>query len=469
MKSQPPLVSTELEVPVVSLRDGTPPPPEVFQSLWDSLAGLSWKRQAFGVAREYPLAVPCMNPLQSMVTDSGPTLELVTSPATSISRIALQLDDLQTEARAALEDLGYAMLGCAVHPRLRAVPEEYYRYRTPRASYDYAIEQRRWNHWSIVHIASVQEVVDVELADAVRVMRLLHRLAGLMNFLLRNDPDLDGQYGGALSIRPQAWRDHVPHSGLFAADAERVYIPGREFSSWRDYLSLLWEQGAMFLIGTKDKGLAYVPQHPTFMRFLKETPDGGWPAKTLAGEEIRVVPEFAHVTQTDWTYMGMARIRWKWRDSSIEIGAFLDAWQRDDIEAFLAANLEKVVVENRCNSTQPPGENLASLALVTGLITNLDQALELAMREPYSFWALVLEASMTAPFDSTVADRPILVLAREMVDVAREGLRVRGEVEAERALSSLYARIDDRCSYSERLLRDYRSGGVERLIKRLRI
>jgi gamma-glutamylcysteine synthetase len=463
------LVSAELEYPVVSLRDGQPAHPSLFTSVWEKLAENSWNPVEFGVTRECPQEATCINSAQSIVTDTGSTIELVPSPSESILGVARQLPALQDDVRSILDSVGYTMLGCGVHPNLRAVPADYYWFRTPRACYDYAIEKRSWHHWSIVNIAAAQEVVDVSFEDAPRAVRLLHRLSGLMNFVLRNDPDINGDYKGVLSVRPCAWREHVPRSGPFASDAGRVCVPSQEICSWRDYLSLLWEQSAMFLVGTKNTDSAYLPEHPTFMDFLKNAPKGGWPAKTLSGEEIHIFPEHAHIEQTDWTYMGFARIRWKWREEPAGIEDLLDSWRRGEIETYLSRNLEKVVVENRSNSTQQPGESLVSLALVSGLLANLEEALELAFREPYSFWLSVLDASMTEPLDTSLEGRSIPGYARDMVDIARRGLKLRGEEDADTALNPLYQRIEDRCSPSERLLRDYQEGGIKRLIERLRI
>ena len=391
------------------------------------------------------------------------------SPARSLAGVARQLESLTQEAGAVLDGLGYAMLGSGVHPSLRAVPDDYYRFRTRRPSYDYVIRERRWSHWSIVNIASVQEIVDVRFEDAPQAIRVLHRLAGLMNFLLRNDPDVSGDYDGQISVRPRAWREHVPASAAFAGDAARVCLPAREIESWTDYLSLLWETSPMFLVGTKNSGSAYLPEHPTFLRFLRDVPRDGWPARTLAGEEIRVFPEPAHIEKTDWTYMGFARIRWKWREVPDGIPAFLAAWQRGEIVEFLRANVLKVVIENRASSAQPPGETLVSLALVAGLLANLEEAQQLALAEPYSFWLSVFDASMTEPVDARVEGRSIAALARRMVDIARRGLEERGEESPEQALAPLYRRIDERRSPAERLLREFRRGGVPALVECVRI
>jgi hypothetical protein len=286
-----------------------------------------------------------------------------------------------------------------------------------------------------------------------------------MNFLLRNDPDLSGEYGGRLSVRPIAWREHVPRSATFAADALRVGMPAEEILGWRDYLTLLWDSGPMFLIGTKNEGLAWVPEHPTLLRFLRETPAGGWPARTLTGGETRVFPEMSHVAQSDWTYFGPARIRWKWRDGATSVETLVRAWDGGEIEELLAGSLAKVVVENRCNSAQPPGDELVSVALVAGLLANLDEAEEFALREPYAFWVETLEASTSLPFDAVVGGKSIPALLRDLVVIARRGLVRRGEPDADGALAALDLRIDEMRSPAETLAEAFRRGGSEVVIR----
>ena len=272
--------------------------------------------------------------------------------------------------------------------------------------------------------------------------------------MLRNDPDLSGEYGGRLSVRPIAWRDHVPGSGAFAGDGARVGIPAREILGWRDYLSVLWEAGPMFLIGTKSEGLVYIPEHPTLLQFLREAPRGGWKARTVAGSETRVVPEPEHVAQSDWTYLGAARIRWKWRNGGPGIDAFLKAWDGNEIETLLAGDLVKVVIENRCNSAQPPGEELVSVALVAGLLANLDETVAFTMREPYPFWVEMLEASTTLPLSSSVEGRPVPALLRELIGIARRGLVLRGEAGVDAAFSALEVRLDEKRSPAERVVHE---------------
>lgn len=467
----PGLVSAELECPVVSLEDGSAPRPEVFQEVWDALASAGFERGEFGVTRERraePRA-PCISTAQAITTDTGPTLEVAPAPSATIAGLEAQLRSLSAAAAAELERLGYGILGAALHPAVRPTPEDYRRFRTPRPSYDYVVRERGWHHWSIVNVASVQEIVDVSFDEAPRALRVLVRLAGLMNFLLRNDPDLFGDYAGRVSVRAQAWRDHVPATARFRADAHKVVVPAREVVDWREYLSLLWTSAPMFLVGAKSGRAAWVPEHPTFLEFLARAPEGGWAARSLDGEALRVVPERAHAEKTDWTYMGFARIRWRWRPSEDGVAPLVEAWRAGRIEDYLQASLAKLVIENRGTAAQPPGETLVSVGLVAGLLAALPEAEELVLGEPYSLWLSVLEASTTEPLDCSVGGRSIRELARRMLDVARCGLERRGEERATERLAPLHRRLEERRTPADELLAAYREGGIGPVIRRSRI
>jgi hypothetical protein len=225
----------------------------------------------------------------------------------------------------------------------------------------------------------------------------------------------------------------------------------------------------MFLVGTKNHGQAYIPEHPTFLEFLSRAPRGRWNGRLLDGSPTLVVPDIAHVVATDWSYMGFARIRWKWRPDPPSVEEIAHAWAIGEIETLLRRSLEKVVIEHRGTSTQPPGESLVSLALVAGLLANLDEAKELAMTSEYAFWRGLLDASTRQPLRSSVLGRSVPDLAKEMIAIARRGLIRRGERAPDQWLAPLLQRIEDGRSPAEQRIDEMSRGGTAELIRRVRI
>src|SRR5262245_10606503 len=97
---------------------GAPPLPDVFDGIWKELCAKGWSPGSFSVTRDHASAGAVISSNQAMSTDTGPVIELVTSPAATLGEIATQLASLQTEARAALDRAGCVMLGVGVHPAL---------------------------------------------------------------------------------------------------------------------------------------------------------------------------------------------------------------------------------------------------------------------------------------------------------------------------------------------------------------
>ena len=455
-------LSVEYESPVVALDNLKPVANDVFQRIWMQMVDQGWESGDLMVkrpVREYAQGEVLM-PFQMVTTDTGPTVEIITSPEKTIQLIDKQLQDLTQLVNGLLQKERAVMLGSGVHPTLGWEEDDYYRYRTPRLAYDYAIKERGWQHSSVINIAATQEIIDLEFEKAIRVLRLMHRLSGLFIFLCRNDPDYYSKFEGRLSIRPHAWKSHVPES-----DRERVWLPSQEVNSWADYLSLLWDKTPMFLIGTKNSGLAYIRRHPSFWKFISANSGKVWAAKTVSdGSKFGLQADMTHVQQSDWSYMGLARLRWQWKDG-VTVAELVEARQKGKEEEFLAENLTKVLLENRSSATAPPGQELASLALVTGLVANLDDAERFSQVMYYENWKELATAAEVQPLDSRDA---VLALCKDMLAIAKAGLQKRGLGE-DSYLEPLMERVETGLSPSEIGLGIYQQHQLEGIITNLRI
>lgn len=443
--------------------------PETFFLLWDKLSQEGWIHEGFGVSRLIADAPDhCIKPTQMISTDTGPTIEIAPHPCLSLQEVEVQVTQLRQLVIAELAKRNVSLIGSGIHPVLGSSLSEYYQFRTPRGPYDYAIQERGWDHRTMLNIAATQEVIDVPFEDAITALRVMHRLAGIMLFLCRNDPDYHRSTGHRLSVRPKAWQCHVPGYGPFALDAHKVWLPGSEIRSWDDYLKLLWADTPMFILGTKNDGLVYVPEHPSFWQFLSATPPGGWKAKTVdQTKQVFIHPEMTHVMQTDWTYMGFARLRWKWHDDAVQVPELVDAFRKRRSEEFLRAHLKKVLLENRSSATAPPGEEMASLAFVTGLMANLHNVRDFVDRYSYAFWLAVAHAAEYKPMDVSIDHVSVIALAKDLLVLAENGLRSRGYHE-ETYLNPLKQRVEAKCSPSEAMLLLFEQHGLDAVVKHLR-
>lgn len=463
------LISSEYELPVVDAQTFAPARQEQFALLWDELGNCGWERNGWGVKRPYSKTHEgCIAPGQFVTTDTGPTIEFTPSPAETIQEIHRQANGIRSEIIRGLAPQNLVLLGSGVHPTLGTSRKEYYDYRSPRKAYDYAIEERGWEHRSILNIAATQEVIDVSFDKAIRVLRCCHRLAGPFLFLFRNDPDYQGIAGKRLSVRPEGWRWQSPRVGKYAIDHVKFLIPQKEICSWKDYLQLLWHTTPMFFLGTKNDGPVFVPRHPTFWEFLTESPKEGWNARRIVdNQEFLLVPDASHAEGTDWSYMGFARLRFKFTPTTFDVTEIKSAWNdHDRVDEYMSRVIGRLLIENRSVAAAPPGEEYASLAFLTGLLENLDETYKFLSRYSYSFWLNCAQMAENLPFTSSIDGEPMPYILLQLLDIATDGLKRRGFAE-ESYLQPLVERLARNQSPAEKALEIFSTQGMKGVIKHL--
>jgi len=458
------LISIEHEMPAIYLKSRMGIKPQIFIDLWKELSREGWTPDGqFGLSKEVSCAYSdAQKPYQMISTDTGPTVEIAPSPAKTIGEVDRQLKDIRAIVGTKLLQRGIGLLGSGIHPYLGNTIEEYYQYRTPRPVYDYAIKERGHQHRTLLNIAAMQEVVDVPISEAPSIVSIMHRLTGVFLFLNRNDHEMGIAKRPYQSIRPVAWRNQMPTFGEFSSDQIKVGIPNFQVKTWKDYLRLIWDSNPMFILGTKSNGLVYIPEHPHFSHFIFSNQE--WVARRLdTREDFKIRPEMSHVRQTDWTYMGFARLRLFWKDG-VSISDVATACQSDNrtLESFLASSLEKVLIENRSSASPPPGEEMCSLALIVGLIENFDAIKQFVNARPYKFWLKFAKQAESWPLEKGDRDGTLSMV----VDLARTGLLKRG-IDEEIYLEPIFRRLKEKLSPSEKMFNFYKDGGIDLVVEKL--
>ncbi len=465
-------IGLEVEYPMVCSDTLTGLPQDRIRRIWASLGKDGWSVSsdpvnglATGAFRQNVAVDGCLNPNQSISTDTGPLLEIAPSPEVSLAALKQQFSKLKELALQQVKSVGGMLLGLGVHPYTGDTKEEYYRLRTPRSAYDYAIKSRGWPHEKLLNVAAIQEVIDVPAEESFRAFRVLIRLCGLMMFIFRNAPDLHHS-SGYLCIRPKKWLDSVSSPiARFRSDIQKVNIPLSEILNWQGYFDLLWNTSPMFLLGTKKHGLFYVPDHPTFWKFLTNVPARGWTGVDVLGKEIAVMPDMDHVNCTDWTYFGFCRPRWKF-GQEVALAELIEAFRLGRMDSFFEKNATKIVIENRCNATGFPGEEFCSLAFVLGILENLDTAEHLAFQYDYDFWRSMFSSAQIEPLRRTeISTRKVLPLAEKLLSIALDGLSARGLGE-ENFLGPVAAIISSGVSRSELALKALNSAADKKSVIR---
>ena len=175
----------------------------------------------------------------------------------------------------------------------------------------------------------------------------------------------------------------------------------------------------MFLAGTKNHGQAWVPERPTFLEFLTRAPRDGWAGRLLDGSATRVVPDPSHVAATDWSYMGFARIRWKWRPQPPSIAEIVEAWDRGGIEDLMARSLRRWSSRTAAPRRSRRETNSSRWPWCPGCSANLDEAIAFSQSSPYSFWVRLLDESTRLPLSPSCSDAACRSLLKETIAIAQ--------------------------------------------------
>ena len=155
-------IGVEIEYPAIDETSMAGLPQEKFQIIWEEFCQQGWEKVTdpvnglpTGVFRQIKQQDDCLSSTQALSTDTGPLLEIATSPEENLFGLEKQLQELRSMVSEKLILQKGAILGLGIHPLTSDSKAEYYRLRTPRSAYDYAINERGWPHWKLLNVAAI--------------------------------------------------------------------------------------------------------------------------------------------------------------------------------------------------------------------------------------------------------------------------------------------------------------------------
>lgn len=434
-----PTLGLELEMVTAALRDGASHP--VGDAYFAALAACKRARgEAVTLERLAGRTVGVATRAVKSGIDNGfNLLESSLAPvagARPLAALARAVERELADVAAALAGEGAVFVNLAQHPFAPRDRDSYLRLRAPRPIYDYANDERGWDH-SVGIDAKAQNGPTTELdpGEAASVLNMLLRAAPAFIALFANSPFEDGRPSGCKETRLTLWPRMVAAS-RFPADADRVGLPPRPFASLRDYV--LWTFGpgtAMHCVpvdggGYKGGGaLARVEGDPDLLSFLAQGPRRG---RVLAdGALVTVTPGLEHLEFLQWNNFLDMRLRFLLRDIT-PVDAFLAALERPvGLEAFFARHAKAFYVENRVagacfpdaemtalDETAAASMPLAASALQAGLVRNWRPAAAKLGRWSWEDTARLRRAAIRQALDDT----GVRALCATVLDLAADGL-----------------------------------------------
>ena len=419
------IIGAEFELLVVDTRGRAAALGEV-QSVFADLGEHGWKTDVDSESRELIGAVrpKAIFGFHTHVGfDTGyPILEIALAPRETLGEIEDDYDAVLDQLLPLLHGRGLRLLSYGIQP----ITPPSFRLLAPRPRYRFFVRRYGSTHANMTIIAATQSNVNaLDGRELVQSLNVMLALVPVQNALFENSPVWEGKTDSRYrSIRPMFWYGRN--------EPWRVGMPPAPFASLEDYLRRIWELET-FLV--QRGGRTYeVEGNPPFHRYLQY---GGNGRDVNTGRRIELEPNREDVER----HNGFV-----WWDSRIQTPP------------------RSVYLENRVASAQPPGEELSVLAFHLGLVESASEAAAILDRYSWDDLRAARLSALTHTLKGKIGRRPIAVLAREMVDVARGGLVARGLGE-ERYLEPLYERIDKRESPADRTIKIFRKEGIEGLLR----
>lgn len=387
--------------------------------------------------------------------------ETTISASSNLHELEKQQLMLDKEIRPILREEGLFLWNIETMPWTKMTRELYFLFHTYwRGEYIYLRELGEDHYWFSLTIADCP-CIDMNVEEAITFLRIIHRLTGVSFFLFRSGSIVGGTKNpsGFLTIRPQAWYNLWSKSPD-KKDIKRVGMPSKEILSWKEYFSYL--MGFRFLLFDKDKCPHRVEGNPSFFQFWFDPPASGWKTTSIDGQVTNVKhPKLVHLLGLQ-RQLYFSRLRWEFKEKS-KFKSFATAYNEgeEELQKWLMENFSKLYIEIRNDSCPPCGEELSSLSLYLGLLSNIDESKDFIINKlPYDFWKKVFTCSQTSPMDVKIDGQWIPDILNNIVELAKTGLKKRG-LHEEKYLEPIIRRIENKITPAEEMLKIFEQAGVE--------
>ena len=362
-----------------------------------------------------------------------------------LTRLNALIGDELRDVLEALDAEGATLINFSEHPGTSITDELYYRMRAPKIIYDYWVGYRKWNHrCGIDAKAHNGPTTGVEIETAVRALNVVLGTAPALIALYANSPFESGRLSGFRENRLRIWPCMFSSSRFSSCDMKLQQLPPYPFKNLRDYFLWMFGPGTHmhFIVPGSSReykeptGILVVPEAPSVLDFLAGT---SWNAYDMADSQaVAVTPAIRHLEFHQFAHFLDARIRYRLRDETIDIGEFRHCMSEDgdSIERLFASHAESCYIEGRMSganfpdaSTVSEGGDLAARSVVIspsavqeGLLRNPEEAARLLSRYAWSDLAGLRQEAIRHGLRANYKGIEIKTLCREVLETAGQNL-----------------------------------------------
>ena len=423
-------IGAELKFPLVNL-DGSAAGRDTVDALWAYLAGRGWHPVADAATGR---VVGCTRPGEQNDHVAGCETgycktEFSLAHVADLNVLEHEVNTLRGELEPFAESHQVRFLGYGIHPV--TPPGKDLMLKKVRASvWDKAVPSNRCiakDDGDDVHLFTVNAGshvhLSVDLDEAVRAVNVLCGFAGPQIALAAHSNvwrgALDGQYKAVSEVLWDWWAPARGRSG----------IPLERFTSLAHYADCIAQMRPIY---AKRDGMPVVlTEYGTFAEYYSLAAAEG---RDLEGGAMRIVPAPEDLDLHNSCYWYTARIS------------------------------RYFTVENRIFDQQPPDALLAPAALTLGLVHALDEAEEQLRQYQWDALRAARESACRDGLAGNVDGRPLSDAARDMLAIARNGLR-RRRLGEERFLEPFEQRLQTGRCPADDVADQFTAGGMEALME----
>jgi gamma-glutamylcysteine synthetase len=443
-------IGVEYEYPAV-FSNGEGIPFAVVEALYAKLAEAGWdlkKDEATGQFVDAYLPVELPNGQQSshmVTTDAGVhTIEIGLAPMQTLQAAEAAMEQVLEIVLRLLSEHDATLLGYGIQPvtppgtellaprgRYRFLQEDFDQgiafnnalelHASPDGQYNGHIP---FDYGIFTLSAAGQTHIDITRAEAVPLMNALNRTSGLRIALTANSSVWKGQVSRYKSLRELFW-----DWGWTNRSEQTGFAP--HFEDIEHYLRHIFSLRSFMI--QRDQAYYRLDMTQPFGRFMESESQR---AEALNGEWITVSPELD--------------------DVHFQCGT---AWWTTRLQS------RHGTIEDRCPCNQPPEAHLVTSALLTGLVENQTEFIELAERFPRDIWRDIRLAACKDGMQAKLPQIDVQPLVQELVSIAIKGLEMRGHGEAD-YLTVLKRRADAAICPADDAVTVFEAGGASALVER---
>lgn len=414
MQNQKRKIGVELEYPAVD-SSGASIKSNDSALIWQELKFKGWQMIKDAYTKK---AISVLKSNDRIDTDWGAgLLELALAPCSNLHQLQKRIQRRLKIITSVAKKLDFLLLAYGIQPKTKCsgvhlTQKSYY----PLILQNFfSSKQKRENCIRInCSIAANQVNIDLDAREAIDAINVFNGLSGLFIALCANSPVYQNKITGF-----HEYRSYLIDSLAELKFQSRLGMPPRPFKDLSDYFLEILKINPLFIIrGSKIIDIAN-NKKMTFEQYLQGQ---NWRGRALTGEIVKVNPQMQDLLLVQKFYWPEGRLRFAFKKEAA-LSEFLSVYKNNNqFIAFCRKNLTKLYLEVRSCATAPQDEEIASVALSLGLLSDLSEAKKLYKSLNWNKWRRIRKNAIIKSMEY----EQILPLIEKILTIAKTGLRSRG-------------------------------------------